>query len=100
VTEEKKKWDLCDSDTHLSVVVDREPADELPVLLAGDLELALELEQEELGGAQAREGGRKSGGTRRWLGGEREWEYHVGVVGGPGGFSKSQRVFRWWRWSA
>ena len=69
-----KKWDLCDM--HLSVIVDHEPADKLPMLLTGDLKLALELEQEELRGAQACEGGRKSGGTWRGLGGEHEWEYH------------------------
>jgi hypothetical protein len=58
------------------VVINHEPADKLPMLLAGDLKLTLELEQEELRGAQAREGRWKSGGTQRGLGGEREWEYH------------------------
>jgi hypothetical protein len=50
--------------THLAVVVDIESADELPVFVAGHFEIALELEEEELGGAQMREGGRKSGRTR------------------------------------
>jgi len=54
------------------VIINHEPADKLPMLLARDLKLTLELEQEELGGAQAREGGRKSGGTQRGLGGEHE----------------------------
>ena len=58
------------------VIVDHEPADKLPMLLARDLKLALKLEQEELGGAQVCEGGQKSGGTQRGLGGKREWEYH------------------------
>lgn len=35
--------------THLAVVVDCKTADELPVLVAGDVELALELEEDELG---------------------------------------------------
>jgi hypothetical protein len=50
--------------------------DELPVFFAGDFKLALELEQEELGGAQTREGGRKGGSIRRRFGREREREYH------------------------
>jgi len=70
--------------THLSVVVDRESADELSVLVAGHFKLALELEQEELRGAQAREDGRKSGGTRGGLGRGREWEYHASVSRAPG----------------
>lgn len=71
--------------THLSVVVvDRESTDELSVLVAGHFELTLELEQEELRGAQAREGGWKSGGTWGGLGREREWEYHAGVSRGVG----------------
>ena len=38
--------------THpVAVIVDREMTDELPVLGAGHFEVALELEQDELGGA-------------------------------------------------
>ena len=37
------------SAAHLAVVVDCKTADELPVLVAGDVELALELEEDELG---------------------------------------------------
>ena len=66
--------------THLSVVVvDREPTDELSVLVAGHFELALQLEQEELRGAQTREGGWKGGGTGGGLDRERKWEYHASV---------------------
>ena len=69
---------------HLSVVVDRESTDELSVLVAGHFKLALELEQEELRGAQTGEGGGKSGGTRGGLGWERKWEYHASVSRAPG----------------
>jgi hypothetical protein len=46
------------------------------VFVAGHFEIALELEEEELGGAQVREGGWKSGRTWRRLARERDWDYH------------------------
>ena len=54
------------------------------MLVTGHFKLALELEQEELRGAQTREGRGKSGGTRGGLGRERKWEYHASVSGAPG----------------
>ena len=69
-------------DAPFRVVVDRESTDELAVLVTGHFKLAWELEQEELRGAQTREGGGKSGGTRGGLGRERKWEYHTSVSHG------------------
>jgi len=40
----------------------------------------LELEKEELGGAQMREGGRKSGRTWGRLARERDWDYHINFL--------------------
>jgi hypothetical protein len=54
------------------------------MLVAGHFEFTLQLEQEELRGAQTREGGRKGGGTGGGLGRERKWEYHASVSRAPG----------------
>ena len=52
------------------------------MFVAAQFEIALELEKEEFGGAQTRESGRKSGRTRRRLGREREWDYHINFLAG------------------
>jgi hypothetical protein len=57
--------------TYLSVVIDRESAEEFSVLVAGHFKHALVLEQEELRGAQTRSCGRKSGATQGEFGRER-----------------------------